>query len=649
MKRSMKSSWWLIAAWLATNAQPGTIPRSPLALPQETARGFVLGTVTDAVSGTAIESATVTLSVLAPGGDPNAPAGTVSSTRRALTDARGRFLFRSLGAGAFVLSATASGYLEGAYGQRAPGSSRHPLVLAENQQIGDVTLRLWKEARLSGSVVDEHGDPLVDVAVTLARRRTVAGRTQWTAPLYSSAFGTRTDDRGAYWFGGLEPGDYVVSVPTRTTAVPAAHTRPDAPALTSLRASGLIAVPVGPNPADAGVRLGDFVVQTSPEGSWGGSNALAKRLPFTIAPDGRISGYSTTFFPSAPTAASAGLISLKAGDARDSVDIEMRPVVMGRVSGTLSGPAGPQPNVAVHLVPDYALNQPLERTHEAAVTTTDAQGAFTFPAVPPGQYVARAWKVPQVTAIGREPLPADPTLWVDLPLMVDETVPAQIALTLHPGAILSGRIEFEGAASRPPLLQLQPMLGACFTPPSVVPLGNNLMPTRITEAGEFTTIGVPPGPYSIAIPNRFSGVLKGWYLESATWEGKNLTHSPLTVGAQAISGIVIRFSDRPSTLEGTVTDANGNRDADATVIVFPADYRTWIQNGMPVSATRSATATPQGNYSISDLTPGDYLAAALVIERVENLEPSAIEAIAGRATAVTVTRGDSKRVDLKTR
>ncbi len=643
----------LAVALLAPSAQPRTSEALPAERAQETAlkepKGFVLGIVADAVSGKPIESATVTLNVLAPGGDPNAPAGTVSSSRRSLTDAQGRFLFRNLGAGSLVLTATASGYLEGSYGQRRPGSSRHPLVLGENQQIGDVSLRLWKEARLSGTVMDEHGDPLVDVAVSLARRRTVAGRTQWTAPLYSSAFSTRTDDRGAYWFGGVEPGDYVVSVPTRTTAVPISAIGTDGATPASLRASGLMAMPVGPHAANAGVRLGDFVLQTSLEGTWGGSNALTKRLPFSIARDGRVTGYATTFFPSARAASSAVAISVKAGDERSNIDIEMRPVAMARVSGTLAGPSGPVAHAAVHLVPEYAVNQPLERTHEAAVTTTDARGAFTFPAVAPGQYLARAWKVPQVSPIGRDPLPADSSLWVDRPVTVDEAATVQIALTLEPGSTFSGRLEFDGAAPHPPMLQLQSMLAASFEPPSLLPFGGNLLPTRVTEAGDFTTISVPPGAYQIKTPSRFSGALKGWYLESATWEGKDLSVAPITVAAQTVSGIAIRFSDRPSILEGSVTDANGNRNPEATIVLFPADYRAWIQNGMLLSAMRSTTVTPQGTYSIGGLKPGDYLAAALIVERVEDLEPSSIEAITARAIPMTLTRGETKRLDLKTR
>jgi hypothetical protein len=85
MKNRMVPLWWLAMVVLTQSAQPRTIESLPTERAQDAAlkapRGFVLGIVADAVSGKPIESATVTLNVLAPGGDPNAPAGTVASSR----------------------------------------------------------------------------------------------------------------------------------------------------------------------------------------------------------------------------------------------------------------------------------------------------------------------------------------------------------------------------------------------------------------------------------------------------------------------------------------------------------------------------------------------------------------------------------------
>src|SRR6185503_4334715 len=89
---------------------------------------------------------------------------------RVFTDSDGRFLFRNLAAGAYNVVAVAPGFLDGAYGQRRPGGASQPFVLVENQRVGDVAIRLWKEATLAGRVGDDTGAPLADIWVTLLRR-----------------------------------------------------------------------------------------------------------------------------------------------------------------------------------------------------------------------------------------------------------------------------------------------------------------------------------------------------------------------------------------------------------------------------------------------------------------------------------------------
>ena len=71
-----------------------------------------------------------------------------------------------------------------------------------------------RAARSTGPYVDEAGEPLVDVFVAAARRSS-DGR-------LLNGPSVRTDDRGAYHFGTLVPGDYVIVVPQMQAAMPAA-------------------------------------------------------------------------------------------------------------------------------------------------------------------------------------------------------------------------------------------------------------------------------------------------------------------------------------------------------------------------------------------------------------------------------------------
>jgi len=611
---------------------------------------FVMGRVLEAATNRPIAGAIVTITAVAIDGGHDAATPSSSSpprSRRVLTDDQGRFLFRDLSKGTFLFSATAWGFLEGGFGQARPESTTQPFALADNERVGDLEIRLWKQATLSGRVLDETGDPVVDVSVLLSHRERIGGRIQITSPQYSSTYGARTDDRGIFRFGGLKQGDYLVSVPTRTTAVPASLVTAEKVTLDAMRASGSLALSMGMSAMSPAVRVGDYVVQTSGQGHMGWSNALAGRLPFSTRADGGIASYPTTFYPSALSPLEAVPISLKPGDDRTDVDLQLRPVVMQRLSGTVIGPEGPEPHMAVHLIPAYAVGQHVERTHEAAVTATDARGTFTFPAVPPGEYVARAWRLPPNLVIGSGPLPPDTTLWGEAPITVGETSPERLTLRLQPGLTLSGRIEFNGSATPPRPTALQPMLARGFEP--AWPLAYGSLPSsRVSDTWQFTTQGVPSGKYFASLPNQFS--ISGWHFESAMLDGKDLVISPITLDAQHVSGIVIRFSDRRTVLSGTVTDGAGKPDANALVLVFPADYRLWIENGMPAAGARAVAASQAGGYTIDGVRPGEYLATAVSAELFDKWrDRPTIERLASGATPVTLERGDVKRLDLRKR
>jgi hypothetical protein len=634
--------FWLAA--LALSLAP--VPLAP-ALPQTAPSrptGFVLGEVLDAATSRPVDAAIVTLSPVTSGASGPSPA---SAVQRVLTDSAGRFLFRNLAKGTFVFSATAPGYLPGGYGQRRPDGLAQPFALAEGQRAGDVTIRLWKEAALSGVVTDEAGGPVVGVSVSLARRSVAGGRLKLSAPPFNPSYSARTDDRGAYQFVGLAPGEYLVSVQTRTTAMPISLVESGNDVLASLRASGSYSLSMGMAAMSPAVRVGDFVLQTSNQGNTGSTNALVGQLPVLSRSDGRIVAHPPTFYPNVATASEATPITLKPGDDRSDVDLHLRPVVMVSVSGTVIGPNGPEPQFAVHLIPESVANQPLERAYEAAVTATDSKGAFTFLAVPPGGYVVKAWRLPPVLSIGRDPLPPDTTLWGETPVVVGNVAVTAVAVNLRPGLTLSGRLEFDGSARAPTPQQLQPFLSRCFEFAWPLALGN-MIASRVTASYDFTLQGQPPGKYFPNPSNAFFP--RGWYLESVTLDGKDLATSPVILDAQNITGIAIRFTDRRTELTGIVRDARGRPDANATVLVFPADYHTWIQNGMPDLAARVVPTSQLGTYSVADIRPGEYLAAAVSEDAVANWQQvSMIEALASHATRVTVARGETKRQDLRSR
>ena len=196
-------------------------PESP------TGTGLILGRVIDADAGTPVSGVVVT-AVASPDPFNIPPAGRPQAM---LTDAQGRFVFRNLPKATYSLVATIGGngyspsgfivtgrghqigaYLNGGYGQRRPNGPFQTIDLADGERIGDAVIRLWKGGAINGRVLDEAGEPLVDVSVA-AVQRSSDGRLL-TGPT------ARTDDRGVYRLATLTPGSYLVVVPQTQLLMP---------------------------------------------------------------------------------------------------------------------------------------------------------------------------------------------------------------------------------------------------------------------------------------------------------------------------------------------------------------------------------------------------------------------------------------------
>lgn len=600
---------------------------------------LILGRVVDASSNQPVSGATVVI---------NASSGArgQSAAPGVLTTDNGYFLFRDLPAGAYEISAGAPGYLSGGLGQRRAGGATQPFTITEGQRAGDLTIRLWKESTLSGTVRDEAGDPISGIALSLLRRSQLAGATAFRTGLYDSTPMAWTDSGGAYQFSGLLPGEYIVSIPSRTTQLPATLANADGPALEAFRASGLTSLTSGLRSLGPTVRVNDILIQTSAEGTWGGSNTLAGRLPITVRPDGVVLAYASTFFPGVQLPSQATAIELQSGEDRAAIDFRLRPVPLGRVVGRLSGPGGPVAGMAVHLIPAFANNTQLERSHATATTVSTADGAFTFLAVPSGDYVVKSWKLPPSLVIAADALPAEPTLWGSQVITVSDRPTPAVALSLSEGAQIRGRLVFEGTAKPLPPARFQTMLSVAFEAPWSLAFGARLS-VRVTPAYEFSTQGLPPGAYFPVMPNQFAPDSAGWFFESITRDGRDVMIDPIVLepGRDA-TDIVITFTDKRTRISGTVTDATGKPSASGGVVVMPANPQAWIERGLPPLASWSVAASQAGTYEL-DVRPGEYLVVAIEEARLADWRRAPfVSSLAKLASRVTIARGETQRRDL---
>jgi hypothetical protein len=73
------------------------------------------------------------------------------------------------------------GYADGASGRRRPLGPWQPITLADGERVGDIVVRMWKCAAITGIVTDEMGEPVVGVGVRVFRREFAGGRPRYIA------------------------------------------------------------------------------------------------------------------------------------------------------------------------------------------------------------------------------------------------------------------------------------------------------------------------------------------------------------------------------------------------------------------------------------------------------------------------------------
>jgi hypothetical protein len=594
--------------------------------PMPLGNGVIVGQAIDGGSKQPVGGALVMLTL--PGSQPV----------RALADAEGRFAFRELPAGRFNLSVTKAGFVEGAYGRLRPSGPTRALVLDENGREASVSIPLWRFAAITGTLADEHGEPLIGATVRALRKAIVAG-----VPKFTVAATDQTDDRGIFRISSLEPGEYIVAVPMTQNA-------------------GLETFALG------GGMVFEAVASTRAELPVMMVSEMAGAMPPGLSEDGRPLAYPTQFYPAAVSSTRATVIAVASGEERAGVDFQLRPARAQRISGHVTGPDGPAQHVSLSLVPADA--DALATAIETATTISDANGTFTFPAVPAGQYSIKVLRAPQTAMRGvpdemmvqtggavmvtrtvtiggpgggvAPPPPTDPTLWADVPVTVGSTDIVDLGVALRPGPRVRGEVQFNGAAQRPTPDRLPAIM--VMLEPADGRTGLPLLRGRVENTGSFSTASVPPGKYVL----RVAGVPQGWTFRGAIAGGRDIADMPIDIEGSDIGGVMLTFTDRPSEISGSVTAAAGGADDSATVIVFPTDREGWTHYGMSPRRLRNVRVDKTGAFTISNLPPGDYYVAAVREASAADWQsPRFLEALAPQAQRVQLGDGQKASQSLK--
>jgi hypothetical protein len=592
---------------------------APAAAQEVAAQGRISGRVVDAASGRPISAAIVSIG----GGGTADPAA--KQPRQILTGADGRFVFDALAPGSYLIRSTKGGYAEGASGRRRPGGSTEGVAIDASTPAVDIAIRMWKTGAIGGTLTDEAGEALIGATVRLVRRNKFGfdpppGNAFVRIPRAYTSIGApvQTDDRGAYRFGNLPAGDYLVlaSPPpisaTRTILNDVAETG---------RGRGELLPLTGAGPMTSTRVIG----MTTPLAIGDAYIAVggATLLPPPAGGHARI--YPATFYPSATSAPQASVIALATGEERTNVDVQLTPVPVARVSGIVMGPNGPEMMASLHLVPLGSEDFPPETV--APTSVTDAAGAFVFAAVTPGQYILRGSL-------------AETHGTVSQPIAVAGDDIDGLVVTARPALRVTATAQFDGDSAPPAAADRRGPLGM---PPFLLEPTDTSTPLDqlaveiVPRDSAYLVAGYPPGRYRVRVLN--SPV--GWMFKAALLNGVDVSETPFDL-TRDVPDLTLVFTDRWTSLGGVV---QGTGSDGAAVLAFPADASQWTADGMAPRRFKMARANARGEFGISALPPGDYYVAAVPEEQTDGWRaPAILDALARVATLVTIADGEHKTV-----
>jgi len=195
-----ESTFWLVVA--ACSGAMLAAAQKPLAPSQSTAMGAmsgpnrIAGVLVNAVSGEPLRRATVEA---LKEDDSHAVASCVS-------DSEGRFALERLAAAKYQLSASKRGFRTAYYDEHEGFSTA--IVTGPDQDTTHLQFKLMPGAGVRGVVTGDDGEPVASARVMLFKQPNFPTAAEHTAQVD----GTITDDTGAYEFGELAAGEYLLAV-----------------------------------------------------------------------------------------------------------------------------------------------------------------------------------------------------------------------------------------------------------------------------------------------------------------------------------------------------------------------------------------------------------------------------------------------------
>ncbi len=242
-------------------------------------------------------------------------------------------------------------------------------------------------------------------------------------------------------------------------------------------------------------------------------------------------------------------------------------------------------------------------TNEIAILP---DGAFVFTNVAPGVYRIRA-RAASASSAGA---------LLAVYRIVVGTRDLDVALTLRPGASLSGRLAADSVSTVKPAALAGVQIQAPFADSSGA---GETAAGEVVKDGSFTIRGVMPGRHLVTI----SGLPHPWVLQRVTHRGQDVTDIGLdTDSGQSIDDVRVMITEAATDVSGLVRGEDGRPVAGAVVLLIPGppQFRTTVSRRF--GRTSSGT---DGRYRYRGLPPGEYRLVASMIDPADLDRPDLLQ------------------------
>ena len=522
-------------------------------------------------------------------------------SRGAVTDDEGRFTIANLPPGRVTLTVTRASYITSVYGAKRPGRPGTPIALGAGEHLTGLIVKAWRGAVIAGILRDDSGAPVEGVAVSV-----IPARTNGTpATLSLSNNPATTNDLGEFRIFGLPPGSYLIAAAPSSGGGGAMRAMTDAEVDAAFDSVRRRTTAANAKP-------------TEPE----------QPRPFA---------YANIYFPGTPILSQASPITLAAGQEHAGLEFALQRVGTSIIEGVVSRSDGQ--SAAGTTVQMTAVAPPGPFANDSPLVlqaTASASGEFQIPQVPPGDYtlVARAGS-------------GGTALWGSSSVSVGGADVTGLAIAVEPGATVSGKVRFDGAAKPPADLTrirvtMMPAEVLAQKPGSTIRTIAFSPGVPLRADGSFELTGVPPGTFLLTILPIDAA---SWWGRSAVAGERDLFDGLVEVGRASMTDVVVTFTDRRSELSGTLQTATGAPASDVFVIAYATNPAMWGPRARRVQAVRPGV---DGRFSIKDLPPGEYyLSAVTEVDQEELQEAKFLEELVKASIKIAIGEGEKKVQDLR--